>query len=251
MRLKPIHFLAMTLLVSVALIAMTARAQAPAQAQLYDISGMTTHQKHFQDALSAAQQRYAQQLPANLRATLVRQSNLRFNPAAMQDRARSRLAVSLSNSTHVKAMDFYRSPLGRKVVRLETRATAPASVKETQRGIPQQQVDPQRYTLVRQLSNSLPALEVGVEVSMALAGLATESANELLGGLFQVPVDLVGTRRQDVRNQMAPDLPDTLAYVYRDLSDSELEQYLAWSQSEAGQAAFQAMELAAKDALNP
>jgi hypothetical protein len=169
----------------------------------------------------------------------------------MQDRARSRLAVSLSNAAHVEAMDFYRSPLGRKVVTLETRATAPASVKEMQRGIPQQQVDPQRYTLVRQLSNSLPALEVGVEVSMALAGLATESANELLGGLFQVPVDLVGTRRQDVRNQMAPDLPDTLAYVYRDLSNQELEQYLAWSQSEAGQAAFQAMELAAKDALNP
>jgi hypothetical protein len=251
MRLKPIHLLAMTLLISVALIAMSARAQSPAPAQLYDASGMATHQKHFQDALSAAQQRYAQQLPANLHATLVRQSNLRFNPVAMQDRARSRLAVSLPNAAHIKAMDFYRSPLGRKVVTLETRATAPTSVKEMQRGIPQQQVDPQRYTLVRQLSNSLPALEVGVEVSMALAGLATESANELLGGLFQVPVDLVSTRRQDIRNQMAPDLPDTLAYVYRDLSDTELQEYLNWSQSEAGQATFHAMELAAKDALNP
>lgn len=249
MRLKPIHLLIMTLLISVALITMKARAQPPQQ--LYDVSGMATHQNHFQDALSAAQQRYAQQLPANVHASLVRQSNMRFAPQAMQDRARSRLAVSLSDSAHTQAMDFYRSPLGRKIVTLETRATSPASVKEMQRGIPSQQIEPQRYTLLRQLSNTLPALEIGVEVSMALANLAAESANDLLGGLFQVPVDLVSTRREDVRNQMIPDLPDTLAYVYRDLSDEELEQYLDWSQSDAGKATYRAMELATKDALNP
>lgn len=249
MRLKPFHLLVMALLLSVAFIAMTARAET--REQLYDLSGMATHQTHFQHALSAAQQRFAQQLPANVHASLVRQSNQRFDPQQMQDRARSRLAVSLTDAAHEKAMAFYRSPLGRKIVMLETRATAPESVKEMQRGIPQQQIEPQRYTLVRQLGSSLPALEIGVEVSMALANLATDSANELLGGLFQVPVDLVGARRENVRNQMLPDLPDTLAYIYRDLSDQELEQYLKWSQSEAGVATYRAMELAAKDALNP
>jgi hypothetical protein len=43
MRLKPIHLLAMTLLISVALIAMSARAQSPAPAQLYDVSGMANN----------------------------------------------------------------------------------------------------------------------------------------------------------------------------------------------------------------
>lgn len=249
MRLKPIHLLAMTLLLSVALVVMTARAET--QEQLYDLSGMAKHQSHFQNALSAAQQRYAQQLPANVHASLVRKSNQRFEPQAMQDRARSRLAVALHDAAHTRAMEFYRSPLGRRVVALETQATAPAAVKEMQRGIPQQQIEPQRYTLLRQLGNSLPALEVGVEVSMALANLATDSANELLGGLFQVPVDLVSTRRENIRNQMIPELPNTLAYVYRDLSDQELKQYLQWSQSDAGVATYRAMELAAKDALNP
>lgn len=249
MRLKPLQLLVMTLLLSLALIAMTVKAEP--KEQLYDLSGMATHQTHFQHALSAAQQRFAQQLPANVHASLVRQSNLRFDPQGMQDRARSRLAVSLTDAAHEKAIAFYRSPLGRKTVMLETRATAPEAVKEMQRGIPQQQIDPQRYTLLRQLGTTLPALEIGVEVSMALANLATNSANELLGGLFQVPVDLVGARRENVRSQMLPDLPDTLAYVYRDLSDKELEQYLQWSQTDAGVATYRAMELAAKDALNP
>ncbi len=249
MRLKSIHLLAMALLVSVALIAMNVRAQTPAQ--LYDLSGMAAHQRHFQDALSAAQQRYAQQLPANVHASLVNKSNQRFEPQAMQDRARSRLAVSLPDSAHAKAIEFYRSPLGRKVVTMETRATAPASVKEMQRGIPQQQIDSQRYTLLRQLGTTLPALEVGVEVSMALANLATDSANELLGGLFQVPVDLVSARRENIRNQMVPDLPNTLAYVYRDLSNQELEQYLQWTQTAEGVATYQAMTQATSEALNP
>ncbi len=249
MRLKPIHLLAMTLLLSIALIAMTARADT--QRQLYDVSGMATHQSHFQHALSTAQQRYAQQLPANIHASLVRQSNVRFDPQGMENRARSRLAVSLTDSAHEQAMAFYDSPLGRRIVALETRATAPESVRAMQQGIPRQQIDPERYTLLRQLGSTLPALEIGVEVSMALANLATDSANELLGGLFQVPVDLVSTRRENIRNQMLPDLPNTLAYVYRDLSDQELEHYLQWSQSAAGVATYQAMELAAKDALNP
>lgn len=249
MRLKPIHLLAMTLLLSIALIVMTARADA--REQLYDVSGMATHQNHFQHALSAAQQRFAQQLPANIHASLVRQSNVRFDPQGMENRARSRLAVSLTDSAHEQAMAFYDTPLGRKIVVLETSATAPEAVKEMQQGIPAQQIDPERYTLLRQLGSTLPALEIGVEVSMALANLATDSANELLGGLFQVPVDLVSTRRENIRNQMLPDLPDTLAYVYRDLSGQELEQYLQWSQSAAGVATYRAMELAAKDALNP
>ena len=50
---------------------------------------------------------------------------------------------------------------------------------------------------------------------------------------------------------MQPNLPNTLAYVYRDLSDAELKQYLEWAQSEAGRNTSRAMELAAKDALNP
>lgn len=248
MRLKPLHLLIMSLLAALALTTMSARANTD---RLYELSGMATHQTHFQHALTAAQQRYAQQLPRNVYESLVRQSNQRFAPQAMTDRAQARLALALNAGSHQQAVAFYESGLGRKIVAVETQATSASSVAAMQRGIPQMDVSTERLDTLRQLSVTLPALELGVEVSMSLANLATQSANDLLGGLFQVPGNVVDNRRDTLRGQMQPDLPNTLAYVYRDLSDAELKQYLDWAQSEAGRNTSRAMELAAKDALNP
>lgn len=248
MRLKPLHLLIMSLLAALALTTMSVRASTD---KLYELSGMATHQTHFQQALTAAQQRYAQQLPRNVYDSLVRQSNQRFAPQGMTDRAQARLALALDQQSHRQAVDFYESALGRKIVNIETQATSATSVAAMQRGIPEMNVSTERLDTLRQLSVSLPALELGVEVSMALANLATQSANDLLGGLFQVPGNMVDTRRDTLRGQMQPDLPNTLAYVYRDLSDAQLKQYLQWAQSEAGRNTNRAMELAAKDALNP
>ncbi|MBQ0776191.1 MAG: DUF2059 domain-containing protein [Pseudomonas sp.] len=248
MRLKPLHLLIMALLAALALTTMSVRANTD---QLYQLSGMATHQTHFQHALTAAQQRYAQQLPRNVYESLVRQSNQRFAPQAMTDRAQARLALSLDEASHRQALNFYQSELGRRIVAIETQATSAASVATMQRGIPQMDVSTDRLNTLRQLSVSLPALELGVEVSMSLANLATQSANDLLGGLFEVPGNMVDNRRDTLRGQMQPDLPNTLAYVYRDLTDAQLQQYLEWVQSDAGKNTSRAMELAAKDALNP
>lgn len=220
-------------------------------AELYQVSGMHQHQEHFQQALQKAQQRYANQLPANVYQTLVRQSNQRFEPNAMHDRAQGRLAVSLDPNTHQQALGFYQSPLGRKVVQLETIATAPANVAAMQAGLPPQTLSPERQALLGRLGNSLPALDLGVEVSMALANLATQSANDFLGGLMQIPDGLINNRREGLRSQMQPNLGETLAYVYRDLSDAELGQYATWSESNAGRQFYRAVEVAVRDALNP
>jgi hypothetical protein len=50
---------------------------------------------------------------------------------------------------------------------------------------------------------------------------------------------------------MRADLPDTLAHVYRDLSDEDLRGYLKWSESEQGKLFYRTSELAVRDALNP
>lgn len=248
MRLKPLHLLIMSLLAALALTTMNARANTD---RLYELSGMATHQTHFQHALTAAQQRYAQQLPRNVYESLVRQSNQRFAPQGMTERAQARLALSLNEASHREALNFYQSELGRRIVSMETQATSASSVAAMQRGIPQMDVNTERLTTLRQLSVSLPALELGVEVSMSLANLATQSANDLLGGLFQLPGNVVDSRRDTLRGQMQPDLPNTLAYVYRDLTDTDLQEYLQWAQSNAGKNTSRAMELAARDALNP
>ncbi|TVP91281.1 MAG: DUF2059 domain-containing protein [Pseudomonadaceae bacterium] len=218
---------------------------------IYQASGMQQHQAHFQQALRQAQERYARQLPTNVHQTLVRQSNQRFAPEAMQDRALARLAVSLDNPTRQQALDFYQQPHGQRIVTAETAATAPGSVASLQNGVPEQTLSAQRQALLARLANSLPALEMGVEVSMALANLAAQSANDLFGGLMRVPDAMVSGQRDRLRNQMQPNLLDTLAHTYRDLSDADLDAYANWSESETGQRYFRAVEMAARDALNP
>ena len=161
------------------------------------------------------------------------------------------LSVNLSDQQLSEALRFYRSDLGRLITAAETRATSPAEVSRMQAGLPAQNPSAQRAALLNRLGKQLPALDMGEEVSLALASLATQSANDMLGGLLTIPDGLADQRRGTLRAQMEPNLPQTLAYVYRDLTDQQLGRYADWSESDAGRAFFQAASAAARDALNP
>lgn len=251
MHLTAFHTLILTLLATLLLHSLHASAAVNSTAALYQASGMNQHQEHFQFALKAAQQRYAKQLPASIYEALVSQSNTRFAPKDMHDRALTRLALALEEEDQRKALAFYDSALGRKVVSAETRATSPASVVAMQKGLPEQDLSPARLEQIGRLSEVLPVLDIGVEVSLSLASLAAASANSFLGGLMQIPDSVISSRRGDLRNQMQPNLPATLAHVYRDLSDEELAGLIEWSESEHGKLFYSAVELAVRDALNP
>ena len=120
-----------------------------------------------------------------------------------------------------------------------------------QNGLPVMQASAERKATIDRLAKQLPALDMGEEVSMALAGMATQSANQMLGGLFQIPEGLATQQRGALRSQMEPNLPQTLLYVYRDLDDAQLTSYADWSESDNGRAFYKAANAAAHDALNP
>src|SRR5690606_14341458 len=169
----------------------------------------------------------------------------------MHGRAQTRLALELDEGHMRQALEFFDSTLGRKIVQIETNASSPASVAAMQGGLPVMQLSPERRALIDRLASQLPALEMGVEVSTALTGLAAQSANDLLGGLLGTAQAASDGGRERLRQQMRPELPNTLAYIYRDLSDAELTRFAAWSESAAGRALYRAPERAVQDALNP
>lgn len=220
---------------------------------LYEASGMAQHQQHFQAALTAAQQRYSQQLPAALRDALLRNSNQRFELTSMHERAQTRLALELDEQQIQHALVFFSSSLGSRIVAAETSASSPTSVASMQQGLPTVELSPERRALIEHLTNHLPALEMGVAVSAALAGLAAQSANDLLGGLMTIPqpTNSNGNGHERLRQQMRPNLPNTLAYIYRDFNDDELARFAEWCDSDNGQAFYRAAERAVHDALNP
>ena len=218
---------------------------------LYQASGMAQHQEHFQAALASAQQRYGQQLPPALRDTLTRNSSQRFDLAGMHDRAQTRLALELDEQQMQQALGFFTGSLGSRIVAAETSASSPASVARLQQGLPVMELSAERRAFIERLAAQLPALEMGVEVSTALTGLAAQSANDLLGGLMTLPQQAGNNGRERLRQQMRPNLSNTLAYIYRDLNDDELTRFTEWAESSSGQTFYRATEQAVRDALNP
>ncbi|MET1080336.1 MAG: DUF2059 domain-containing protein [Pseudomonas sp.] len=209
-------------------------------AQLYQLSGWPEQRAHFSDALQAAQLRYRNSLPPAVYQALVDNSNQRFAPQAMDQRAQQQLRASLSDPR--PALQFFQSPLGRKITAAELLATRRDQLAQHANGLPRVPADATRRLLIRHLAQALPATEAGAEVSLALAGVAADSLSQMIPGLLGggQAQDLLDSQRQRLMQQMEGDLDNTLLHVYRELSDPELEEFAQFAESADGKAYYQA-----------
>ncbi|WP_409277486.1 DUF2059 domain-containing protein [Pseudomonas defluvii] len=208
--------------------------------QLYKVAGWPEQRAHFTDALDAAQQRYQNSLPPAVFQALVNNSNQRFEPKAVDARAAAQLRANLSNPT--PALAFFQSPLGRKVVAAELLATRRDQLAKNAKGLPRIQASDTRLLIIGHLAKALPAREAGAEVSLAIAGVAADSLSQMIPGLLggaQAQGMLDGQRAR-LMEQIGNDLNNTLLYVYRDLSDPELEEFASFAESAEGQAYYKA-----------
>lgn len=208
--------------------------------RLWSAAGWPQQRAHFNEALSGAQQHYRANLPPALFQTLVDNSNRRFAPAEMDRRARTTLRQTLTDPG--PALQFFESSLGRKVINAEVTATRSDQLRQHAGGVPRQEASATRRLLIRHLAQALPAREAGAEVSLALAGMAADSLSQMLPGLQGggMSQGMLNNQRARLMEQMGAELDDTLLHVYRELSDPELEEFVSFAQSPAGQAYYQA-----------
>lgn len=220
------------------LLSMSFYTQADGYQSLYQAAGWVDQRAHFQDALNLAQQRYKNTVPSALYEALVANSNQRFTASAIDGRALTALRSTLANPQ--AALAFYQSPLGQKVVTAEVQASSSAQLLRHANGVPKIAAGSTRQLLIRNLAQVLPVKAMGAEVSLALASVAADSLSQMMPGLFSngQTQGVVETQRQRFMNQM--DVDATLMYLYRDLSDPELDEYLMFVQSPQGQAYYQA-----------
>ncbi len=219
---------------------LTMPAAADVHLQLYQAAGWPQQRAHFSAALNAAQERYRGSLPPAVFQVLLDNSNRRFEPRAIDQRAQASLRMEMADPA--PALQFFQSPLGRKVVAAELFATRSEQLAQHANGVPRYQPSATRRLLVRHLAQALPAEEAGAEVSLALAGVAADSLSQMLPGLFAGGSAqlLLESQRQQLIEQIGTDLDNTLLHVYRELSDAELEAFVEFAQSAAGQAYYQA-----------
>ncbi|WP_462401533.1 hypothetical protein [Pseudomonas sp. Marseille-QA0332] len=208
--------------------------------QLYKAAGWPDQRAHFNDAVQAAQQRYRNSLPPAVYQALVSNSNQRFEPQAMDRRAQAQLRANLAEPG--PALAFFQSPLGRKVVAAELLATRKDQLARNAEGLPKIEASDTRQLIIGHLAQALPAREAGAEVSLAIAGVAADSLSSMIPGLFGASQaqGLLDGQRQRLMEQIGSDLNNTLLYVYRELSDVELEEFATFAESPAGQAYYKA-----------
>jgi hypothetical protein len=208
--------------------------------QLYKVAGWPEQRAHFNDALKAAQQRYKNSLPPAVFDALVNNSNQRFAPQAMDQRAEQKLRQTLTDPN--PALQFFQSPLGRKIVNAELTATRPDQLAKNAQGLPKMQASDNRLLIIGHLVSALPAKEAGAEVSLAIAGVAADSLSSMIPGLMGggTTQAMLDGQRQRLMAQISNDMSNTLLYVYRDLSDSELDEFSTFAESNEGKAYYQA-----------
>ena len=230
----------MRILCSVLLLLFSLSSQADTHLQLYHAAGWPQQRANFNDALQAAQTRYRDSLPPAVYQALVNNSNQRFAATAIDQRAQHGLREQLANPQ--PALQFFQSPLGRKIVDAEVLATRREQLARHANGLPRIEARATRRLLIRHLAQALPAEEAGAEVSLALAGVAADSLSQMLPGLFggDTTQAMLNSQRQRLMEQIGADLDNTLLHVYRELSDPELEEFVEFAQSSDGQAYYQA-----------
>ncbi|SEC70939.1 hypothetical protein [Pseudomonas anguilliseptica] len=217
--------------------------------QLYQAAGWPQQRMHFSDALQAAQERYRSSLPPAVHQALVNNSNQRFAAASVDQRAQQGLRSNLGNPSN--ALQFFQSPLGRKIVDAELLATRSDQLARYANGLPRSEASATRRLLIRHLAQALPAREAGAEVSLALAGVAADSLSQMLPGLLggDSAQAMFNGQRQRLMEQIGADLDNTLLHVYRELSDPELEEFVSFAQSESGKNYYQAALAAIRSGL--
>ncbi|HZJ94697.1 MAG TPA: hypothetical protein VFD11_03880 [Thiopseudomonas sp.] len=209
-------------------------------AELYQKAGWPQQQAHFSSVLKKTQLRYQSTLPSAIYQTLVDNSNKRFAANAMLERGETTLRRQLDNPA--AALSFFESETGKKVAAAEVAASHPEQLNRYAAGLPAIKADATRRLLIRHLSNTLPASQAGAEVTLALGSVAANSLSQMLPGLITSTQTsaLLSTQRQRIVAEIDANIDNTLLHVYRDLTDAELEEFVSFAQSTAGQAYYQA-----------
>jgi hypothetical protein len=129
-----------------------------------------------------------------------------------------------------------------KIVNAELTATRADQLAKNAQGLPHIEADATRQLLIGHLAQALPAKEAGAEISLAIAGVAADSLSQMIPGLMggASGQGMLDGQRERLMKQIAADMNNTLLYVYRDLSDPELEEFSNFAESPEGKAYYQA-----------
>lgn len=216
---------------------------------LYKAAGWPVQVEHFDSALKSVQEQYKANIPAFIYQTLVVTINQQFVASEMNQRGEEALRQNLASPSDAQA--FFSSDLGVKVVRAETKATSKEELLKNREGVPVLTVSEKRRALFKQLTTAIPYQKVAVEVSLTLTNSLIATVEQLFPNMgIGAQLKPFTPSKQQIEQQISGHLENTLIYVYRDLSDTELQAFINFAESSGGKAYYNAAQSVVYAGLN-
>jgi hypothetical protein len=177
------------------------------------------------------------------RLTIDRIVSERFAADALYARIRLEFERRVDGAKLAKALEWYDSPLGRRITGLELAALV-------SNGEPDADLDAKgtslwRVALLERLDAGGAASETTVDITMAIVRSLTRAFQPVLPAVARLSSSQLEAEFTQIRTRALEQIRRacmvTMLFAYRELSDGELDQYVQFVESEAGQWHMSAM----------
>lgn len=196
------------------------------------------------------------QVPRSRQATVRRIMSQSLDADQLERRVSTRLSQELPREHAAKVREWLRSDLGRKLAEMEDLAWSPQAAPQRDAFVAKlsgSPTGPFRQQLIRridQVTGTTETLLESAELAAFAAAMAMDSTrpkDERVGeDRIRVQID---QDRQTTRERCQSITAATFVFAYQSLSDSDLEHYAEFLESDAGQAYHRIAGSALNDAL--
>ncbi len=145
-----------------------------------------------------------------------------------------RIRGVLTQDEKAQVAQFYRSPLGQKILDLEQASIGPEAEAKTVAMTPQLKkegaANPERVTMFKSITQSMKAIELGTEFAINMninfvMGMVAVKRGAIIPSYEDLAQKIESSRPQ-IRSQLQEAVDVGMLFTYRDLSNAEIRIYL-------------------------
>jgi hypothetical protein len=224
--------------------------------EIFRLSGLETQLGSLDMLVEESLAQSLQSIPTEQAERVKRAVLTELSAPQLQQQVASRLEKVHHPQHAAAALRWLRSPQGRRITQLEIEASTPESVRALEAYAQQLRAEPPREVrlgLARELDRAIGATQFAVEVSLASARAAMSAMSGVLPAERRLDAGqieaAIGAQREAMREGLAQASLLSTLHTYRDLTDAELEAYLAFAKSDTGRWYHGAVKQALLEAL--
>lgn len=218
---------------------------------LMERSGINGQIGQISEHIDAGLQQGGDSLPADALQTLGDIMRQQFAADKLKQSIRAQLQQNLSDKDIRAVLAWLETPLGKKITAQEIAASSVQAHQDVQDTIDKLLSDSDRFALIRQLDAATGASQATLAMTLNMQkammyGMMSAAPGSVSEQQVQQMIQAI---EPQLRSQMELMVVASMTYTYRELSDDEINQYIAFASSQAGKNYHQAFTEALSAAM--